>query len=117
MLKPSVLLKLEGLLVFIVALFSYTRLNGNWILFILLILAPDLSMLGYLKDVQLGALAYNVVHSYVLPAMLFAVSYFIGFDFGLALAIIWIAHIGIDRCLGFGLKYPTEFKDTHLQRL
>ncbi len=115
--KPSILLRLEGLLVFIAALIGYTRLDGSWILFALLILAPDVSMLGYLKGVKLGAFTYNAAHTYILPAILFVVSYFAGFDLGLALAIIWIAHIGIDRCLGFGLKYPTEFKDTHLQRL
>ena len=115
--KPSLLLRLEGLIVFTAALYSYGYVNGNWILFALLILAPDVSMLGYLKDVKLGALGYNVVHTYVLPATLFVVSYFAGFDLGLALAIIWIAHIGMDRLLGFGLKYPTEFKDTHLNRV
>ncbi len=115
--KPSLLLRLEGLLVFVAALFSYSQLDGNWILFTLLILAPDVSMLGYLKDVKLGALTYNAIHTYVLPATLFALSYFAGFDLGLALAIIWIAHISMDRLLGFGMKYPTEFKDTHLQRL
>jgi len=115
--KPSLLLRLEGLLVFIVALLSYTQLNGNWILFTLLLLAPDVSMLGYLKDVKLGALTYNAIHTYALPAMLFAVSYFTGFNLGLLLSIIWFAHIGRDRLLGFGLKYPTEFRDTHLQRI
>jgi hypothetical protein len=115
--KPSLLLKLEGLLVFAAALFGYSQINGNWILFALLILAPDVSMLGYLKDVKLGAFIYNAVHTYILPVTLIAVSYFAGFDPGLTLAIIWIAHIGMDRLLGFGLKYPTEFKDTHLQRL
>jgi hypothetical protein len=115
--KPSLLLRLEGLLVLIVALLSYTQLNGNWILFALLILAPDVSMLGYLKDVKLGALTYNAIHTYALPATLFAVSYFAGCNLGLLLSILWIAHIGMDRLLGFGLKYPTEFKDTHLNHV
>lgn len=115
--KPSLLLRFEGLFVFIAALYYYGYSGANRILFVLLILAPDLSMIGYLKDVKFGSLTYNVVHTYIFPIILFAISYLAGFDLGVALGIIWIAHIGMDRFFGFGLKYPTEFKDTHLQRL
>jgi Domain of unknown function (DUF4260) len=77
-------------------------------------LVPDLSMLGYAANARVGAITYNALHCYVGPLVL------AGYSFGLhhlailSLSLIWIAHIGLDRMLGFGLKYPTRFKDTHL---
>ena len=85
--------------------------------FALLLLAPDLSALGYLVNVQVGAATYNLVHTQVLPVLLLAVGYFSGNQLLIELALIWLGHIGIDRLAGFGLKYPTKFQDTHLQRL
>ncbi|HEV8353987.1 MAG TPA: DUF4260 domain-containing protein [bacterium] len=116
-LRPRTLLGLEGLLVFVAALVSYGRTGGNWLLFVLLILAPDLSMFGYLAGPRVGAGAYNFAHTYVLPAVLAGYGLWSGSQFIVGLALIWFAHIGADRVLGFGLKYPTAFKDTHLQRV
>lgn len=72
-------------------------------------------MVGYLGGLAVGALTYDVVHTYALPVAL-GVAGVLG-DWGVAtqIALIWLAHIGIDRLLGYGLKYPTAFKDTHLQ--
>jgi hypothetical protein len=94
--NPRPLLHLEGTAVLAVSVFAYYSDHGGWGLFALLFLMPDVSMVGYLAHAQIGAAVYNAVHTPLL------------------LALIWVAHIGLDRMLGFGLKYPTQFKDTHL---
>jgi len=117
------LLRLEGLAVCAAALALYAHAGFSWPLFALLILAPDLAMLAYLAGPRAGATAYNAAHSYV-PALaltLAGFSGFLGFLGGAPVAaaggLIWIAHIGADRALGYGLKYPTGFRDTHLGRI
>lgn len=114
---PAGLLRAEGLAVFAAALAAYAALGASWWLFAALILAPDLSMLGYLAGPRAGALVYNTGHTYVGPALLGALAY--GFSAPLtgALALIWTAHIGLDRLLGYGLKYSAGFGHTHLGRL
>ena len=82
-----------------------------------MLLAPDLSMVGYLRDTNTGAMIYNIIHFYALPASLLAASLAEEWTLGILAAAIWLAHIGIDRFSGYGLKYPTEFKDTHLGRV
>jgi hypothetical protein len=115
--SPGLLLQLEGAVVLLLALFGYWMTQGNWWLFALLILAPDLSMLGYLGGPRVGAATYNLFHNYFFPAALLTVS-IPAFSMSIwHVALIWFAHIGGDRLLGYGLKYPTAFKDTHLQRL
>ena len=108
---------LEGAVVLIVSLLSYHRIQGSWLLFALLFLVPDISMLGYLANVRIGAMAYNAAHCYAVPLLLAAYSLLTNRSLLLALSIIWIAHIGFDRMLGYGLKYPTRFRDTHLNPL
>jgi Domain of unknown function (DUF4260) len=115
--QPRWLLHVEGATLFGVVLVAWARSGGSWWLFALLLLAPDLSALGYLVNVQVGAATYNLVHTQVLPVLLLAVGYFSGNQLLIELALIWLGHIGIDRLAGFGLKYPTKFQDTHLQRL
>ncbi len=114
---PRLLLRLEGLAAAAAALTIYARLGGSWWLFALLILAPDLSIMGYLAGNAVGARAYNVAHAYVLPLALALYGYVSGGLLLQHLALIWLAHIAVDRTLGFGLKYPTAFKDTHFQRI
>lgn len=82
-------------------------------MFALLFLAPDLSMLGYLAGPRLGGACYNAVHTYVAPAMLAAAAA-VGGGQLYRLALIWVAHIGLDRLVGYGLKYSTDFGMTHL---
>ena len=71
-------------------------------------------MIGYLAGRRVGAICYNCAHTTLLPWALLLSGYFSGNSLGLAVALIWIAHIGVDRALGYGLKYVTGFKDTHL---
>lgn len=114
---PRRLLHLEGVVVLAAAIALYFDAGYGWLLLVLLFLAPDLSMLGYLGGPRVGALAYDVVHTYALPVALGAVGVLGGYGLATQLALVWAAHIGMDRMLGYGLKYPTAFKDTHLQRV
>ena len=114
MLTPVPLQRLEGLalLVLAVALFAWS--DQSWWWFGLLLLAPDLTMVGYLKDARTGAALYNLGHWLLWPTLLLA----FGIPSGrLALiggASIWLAHIGMDRALGYGLKMEEGFTHTHL---
>ena len=108
------LLRLEGGLVCIIAIWVYATQVGNWWVFALLILTPDLSALGYLKDQKTGSLTYNTIHSYNVPAFLTAVAWFVGLQWLAPYFAIWFAHIGIDRLVGYGMKFPDNHKRNHL---
>ena len=110
-------LRLEGAAAFAAALVLYAHGGFSWPLFAALFLAPDLTMLAYLAGPRVGAAAYNAVHLYVLPLALLLVGFFAGVPVAMACGLIWIAHIGFDRALGYGLKYATGFGDTHLGRI
>jgi hypothetical protein len=112
--NPRPLLHLEGAAVFALSLLAYHWNHGSWLLFVLVFLVPDLSMIGYIVNVRLGSLTYNAVHTYVGPLALAGYSFTTSHQMLLGISLIWIAHIGFDRMLGYGLKYPTRFKDTHL---
>jgi Domain of unknown function (DUF4260) len=114
---PRVLLHLEGLAVLVGALALYFDAGYGWLALVVLFLAPDLSMLGYLAGPRAGSMTYDAVHTYVGPVALGVAGILGGYDTATQLALIWLAHIGLDRLLGYGLKYPTGFKDTHLQRV
>jgi hypothetical protein len=111
------LLRLEGAAVFAAALAIYAHSGFSWLLFAALFLAPDLTMLSYFAGPRVGAAAYNAAHIYVLPLALLVLGFIAGAAAAAACALIWIAHIGIDRALGYGVKYPTGFGDTHLGRI
>src|SRR5262249_33975424 len=114
--RPKWLLHTEGAAIFAGSLAIYGIRGYKWWLFAALFLVPDIFMLGYLVDVKLGATLYNLVHTETLPVALglAAILWRPGL---LAVSLIWLAHIGMDRMLGFGLKYPTRFNDTHLARV
>jgi hypothetical protein len=114
---PHVLLRLEGLAVAAAAAVLYFHEDFGWILFVALILAPDLSFAGYAFGPKVGAIAYDSVHSEILPVALGAVGIVVESSGATKVALIWLAHIGADRLFGYGLKYPTAFKDTHLSRV
>lgn len=111
----SVLLRVEGGVEFAAAILVYALLGGGWLMFVVLVLVPDLSMLGYLGGNRVGAVVYNAVHTYLAPALLAGLAWALHLPPWVTLvALIWAAHIGADRLLGFGLKYPEGFKPTHL---
>ena len=111
-----VLLAMEGAALSGVAIFAYSRLGGSWWLFAALFFAPDLSMVFYLVGPRLGAVAYNCLHVTFVPLVLGVLGFVSSKPLLVGIALIHIAHIGFDRALGFGLKHPTGFRDTHLGR-
>lgn len=111
---PRVILRLEGGLVLASAVAAYAQQGGHWSLFFLLFLVPDLSMFGYLANARIGAALYNIAHSYILPLSIGLAGIGSAQPTLLDVALIWIAHIGFDRMLGYGLKYGSAFGHTHL---
>src|SRR6266702_5429886 len=111
------ILRMEGLAVAAVSAVLYARTGASWWLFAALWLAPDLSMLGYLGRPCRAARIYNAFHSYVLPITLALSALLLNGKGLLPIALIWINHIGVDRMLGYGLKYSTGFGWTHLGKL
>lgn len=99
------------------AVLLYAAAGSSWWLFAALILAPDLSMLGYLAGPRAGALSYNALHVLVWPLPLALAGFWLGGQTALAVGLIWIAHIAMDRALGYGLKLASGFQDTHLGRI
>ncbi len=111
------ILRLEGAAALAAAVALYAHTGFSWPLFALLLLAPDLAMLAYLIGPRAGAAAYNVVHTYALAVPLALAGYWLASPLASAVGLIWIAHIGMDRMLGYGLKYASGFRDTHLGRV
>ena len=114
---PRLLLRIEGAALALGALYAYHRVGANWWLFAALILVPDVSFAGYLINTRVGAIAYNAMHVLFVPVAL-AIAGFLLPSFDLIwIALIWAAHIGIDRAFGFGLKYGAGASFTHLGRI
>ncbi len=111
------LLRVEGLAVLVVSIVLYGHAGFRWGVFALCFLAPDLTMAFYLLSARAGTMAYNVAHNYVFPLSLAVGALLSGRSVLLGAAFIWTAHIGMDRALGYGLKYSTSFQDTHLGRI
>src|SRR6201997_2154221 len=112
--RPGILLRIEGAFDLALSLIFFEAIQGNWLLFILLLLVPDLAMLGYLRGAQLGTVCYNLAHTLVGPFLIVAYAYLTKSLWLLPYALIWTAHIGLGRMLGFRLKYSTRFRGTHL---
>ena len=111
------LLRLEGLILFVGMTLLYAVWDGSWWVYAILFLAPDLSFLGYLAGPRPGAILYNAAHSYLAPVALITAGLALASPLVLSVAMIWLAHIGLDRALGFGLKYFAGFSLTHLGRI
>jgi len=118
--QPSsvrILLRLEGLAAAAISAVFYAHIGASWWFFAALWLAPDLSMLGYLAGPRWGARIYNAIHSYLPPATLAVTALCCKAPHRCRSALIWINHIGVDRLLGYGLKYADGFKWTHLGQI
>lgn len=111
------LLRLEGLALLAGMTLLYAIWDGSWWVYGVLFLAPDLSFLGYLAGPRIGAIVYNAAHSYLAPMTLMTTGFALASPLTLSLAMIWLAHIGFDRALGYGLKYSAGFGFTHLGRI
>jgi hypothetical protein len=107
----------EGVAAFVAGLLLYGWLGGWWVVVIPLLLVPDASMIGYLRGPRVGAFTYNLAHNWAMGLAILGVGLATDSS-GIALAgAILIAHTGMDRALGYGLKLPTSFSDTHLGRI
>jgi len=114
---PRALLRLEGAALGLGAVALYAAGGHSWLAFAALFLAPDLSVAAYLAGPRVGATVYNALH-WTAPALaLAAFGWALPSSGAFAVALIWLAHIGLDRALGYGLKYGSGFRDTHLGRL
>ncbi len=119
---PTLFTRIESLFILALAVGAYAHFELSWWTFGILFLVPDISMLGYLRNARIGAIVYNIGHSYFMPVGMLALYWFAGSlniqaEWALPVGLIWGAHIAFDRALGFGLKYPTGFKDTDLGKL
>ena len=112
--RPAVLLRIEGLAALIVTVLLYREVGESWWWFALLFFAPDLTFAGYAAGPKIGSVIYNAAHTTVLPLALAGIGVVGDSEMAVAVALIWLAHIAMDRMLGYGLKLPTGFKDTHL---
>jgi hypothetical protein len=111
------MLRLEGLTLFTGMTLLYAVWGGSWWIYAILFLVPDLSFAGYLAGPRVGAMVYNAAHSYMAPMTLMVTGFAMEAPLVLSIAMIWLAHIGIDRALGYGMKYVTGFGFTHLGRI
>jgi hypothetical protein len=115
--RPRWLLHFEGACIFLLTLILYSQGHFRWWLYAVLFLAPDLFMMGYLANVRVGSAFYNLAHTLALPVLLLVLGFLRPAPQVYPYTLIWLSHIGCDRMLGYGLKYPTFFKDTHLQHV
>lgn len=113
----SGLLRAEQVAILVAGVVLYLANGGPWLLLLPALLAPDISMLGYLGGPRLGAATYNAVHNLVLALVLIGLGGWTDVAWLLLSGAILLAHVGMDRSLGYGLKLPTHFKDTHLGRI
>lgn len=114
---PRALLRAEGAALVFVAVVLYAKVGASWWLFAVLFLSPDLSLLGYLCGARIGAVVYNAAHTLVGPLLLAAACLLVPNTVLFPFSLIWIAHIGFDRLVGYGLKYAAGFGFTHLGRV
>ncbi len=114
---PAVLLRVEALVALMVVVGLYAWLDGSWLMFAALSLAPDLALVGYLAGQRSGAITYDLAHTCSFPLALLGAGLLVDHSTVVSVALIWLAHITFDRVVGYGLKYPTSFKETHLARV
>lgn len=108
------IIKLEEAALFILGIFLFNRLNFEWWWFLVLILAPDLSMLGYLFGNKIGAFFYNLFHHKAMALLIYATGCYLSIETIQLAGIILFSHSAMDRIFGYGLKYEKGFKYTHL---
>jgi len=117
MAATDLILRAEAVALLVGGVVAYIAVGGQPLWLIPLLLAPDLSMIGYVGGPRLGALTYNAVHNLVLAVVLLVAGWYLVGGFVAQLGAVLLAHVGMDRALGYGLKLPTDFRDTHLGRI
>ena len=115
--STDLILRAEAVALFVAGVLAYLQLNGNPLWLLPLLLVPDVSMIGYLGGPRLGAITYNLAHNLVTALAVLAIGWFAALAPLALFGTILVAHVGMDRTLGYGLKLPTDFRDTHLGRI
>lgn len=113
--RPRVWLRVDGAVLFVASIIFFATTHQPWWVYPALLFVPDIFMLGYLRNTALGAFFYNAGHSYLLPSLVVLFGWH--HPMTLAIGLIWLGHVGFDRLMGYGLKYDSGFKDTHLGSL
>lgn len=111
------LVKLENVFVLILVLSLYATFDFSFWLFLVFLLVSDLTAIGYVFNKRIGSMVYNVGHTYALPSLVTLLYLLLNEPVLFQIAIIWLVHISMDRALGFGLKYASDFKITTIQKL
>jgi hypothetical protein len=114
---PKVILRIEGLVLLAASIALFSVQGQQWWLYPALLLVPDIFMIGYLRNTKLGAVIYNIGHSYPAAALVTGLGFLISSPITIAIGAIWFGHIGWDRMFGYGLKYATSFQHTHLGKI
>lgn len=109
-------LRAEGAAALVAGLVIYFQLGGNWLLAIPLLLLPDISAIGYLGGQRVGAFTYNLIHNWLVGLAVLGAGMWLSNDLVTIAGAILVAHVGMDRLAGYGLKHTSGFKDTHMQR-
>ena len=110
----KILLKLEYVSLFLIGILAFVETGISWWWFAAMFFLPDLSMLGYLAGSRAGALLYNLFHHFAVGILCFVVGKYFGYEYLTVSGIILFSHSAFDRILGYGLKYPDSFHNTHL---
>ena len=117
MIAVGVILRAEQVAIGLGGIVLYLALGGSWLLLAPVLLAFDLSMVGYLAGPRIGSITYNAGHNLVIALLALGIGWWAGLVWLQLLAALWVSHVGFDRALGYGLKLPTDFRDTHLGRI
>jgi hypothetical protein len=115
--QPRLWLRAEGAVAFAAAVTAWGALGGEWLWLVPSILAVDVSMVGYLAGPSPGAMTYNLAHNWATGLAVILAGWALGSITLELVGVVLVAHVGADRALGYGLKYPTSFQDTHLGRI
>ncbi|MCC6617538.1 MAG: DUF4260 domain-containing protein [Chloroflexi bacterium] len=113
----DLILRAESVALFLGGVAGYLAMNGHPLALLPLLFVPDVSMLGYLGGPRLGAVTYNLVHNLVTALGVVAIGWFAAIAPLALFGAVLVAHVGMDRALGYGLKQPADFRDTHLGRI
>lgn len=113
----KIIVKLENVLVLFICLFIHFTFGYSFWIFLIFLLTPDISGLGYLINNKVGSISYNLFHTYILPLLILLIYLLVKEAIILQIALIWLSHISMDRALGYGLKYANSHKETTIQKL
>jgi len=113
----SLILRSEALAAFVAGIVVWLYNGGSPLWLVPALLVPDVSMVGYLANSRVGALGYNLVHNWTLALLVAGLGWWLAIDALVLVGALLVAHVGMDRALGYGLKLPTDFRDTHLGRI